>query len=222
MAKFENLLDIAVRAKGGLSALEAMLPPVCSAAELVAIEDDRYLSAMTRCIFRAGFVWKVIDNKWPQFEEVFSGFNPLVVGHYSDEKLERLAQDKRIVRNAIKIRATRDNATFVLSIQQSHGKFSRLIAEWPENDIVGLWALLKKQGSRLGGNSGPMFLRLMGKDTFLLTKDVSAALIHHGLMDKFSANSQRDLQRVQVVFNQLQQESGRPLAQISRILAHTV
>lgn len=99
---------------------------------------------------------------------------------------------------------------------------SRLIAEWPGEDIVGLWTLLKKQGSRLGGNSGPMFLRLMGKDTFILTKDVFAALVNHGLMDKFSPNSQRDLQRVQEVFNQLHQESGRPLSHISRILAYTL
>jgi hypothetical protein len=67
-----------------------------------------------------------------------------------------------------------------------------------------------------------MMLRSMGKDTFLLTKDVCDALVHHGLMKKFSPNSQRDLRLVEQIFAKLRIESGRPLCQISRILAFTV
>jgi len=99
---------------------------------------------------------------------------------------------------------------------------AELIAGWPEQDIVSLWQLLKKQGTRLGGNTGPMLLRIIGKDTFILTDDVKAALVNHGLMEKFSPNSFRDLQKVQEVFNRLQDESGMPLAHISRILSLTV
>ena len=222
MADFETLLTLAVRNKGSKEALEAVLPEVKSQKALAAIDDSRYLSNMARCIFRAGFVWKVIDNKWPQFEEVFAAFNPLAVAHFSDEKLEELAQDTRIVRNATKIRSVRENAVFVLDMQREHGSMANLVAQWPENDIVGLWALLKKQGSRLGGNSGPMLLRLMGKDTFILTEDVKAALVHRGLIDKFSPNSRKDLDRVQAVFNGLHNECGRPYSHISRILSLTV
>ena len=81
---------------------------------------------------------------------------------------------------------------------------------------------MKKQGSRLGGNTGPMMLRSMGRDTFLLTKDVCDALVNHGFMKKFSLTSQRDLKLVEQVFEDLRTESGRPLCQISRILACTV
>jgi ribosomal protein S8 len=55
-----------------------------------------------------------------------------------------------------------------------------------------------------------------------MTKDVCDALINHGFIDKFSPHSQRDLKNVQVIFNNLQEESNRPLSQISRILAWTV
>ena len=222
MAKFSTLMEVAIRNKGSLAELEAVLPNVAKPAALKKTADDRYLSNMARCIFRAGFAWKVIDNKWPQFEQVFADFNPMAVAHFSDEKLEELAQDKRIVRNATKIRAVRENAVFVLDIQREHGSLAQWIADWPEENIVGLWDQLKKKGSRLGGNSGPMFLRLMGKDTFVLSNDVKAALVNHGLMEKFSPTSKRDLQQVQAVFNELQQQSGRPLSHISRILAHTV
>lgn len=222
MTSFQQFFELAVRNIGSEELLEASLPRAKSANQLETIGDDRYLSMMTRCIFRAGFVWRVIDNKWPGFEAAFAQFNPLVVAHFSDQRLEELAQDKAIVRNFTKIVAARHNAVFVLDQQRRHGSFASFIAQWPTDNIVGLWLELKKRGCRLGGNSGPMMLRSMGKDTFLMTKDVTDALINHGLIDKFSVNSQRDLHRIQEIFNDLSQQSGRSLAEVSRILALTV
>ena len=152
---YKSLYQLAAKNRGGVAHLEASLPRPKSPAQLVAQGDDRYLSMMTRCVFRAGFVWRVIDNKWPGFEEAFSKFNPLAIAHYSDEKLEELGKDTRIVRNFTKIVSVRHNAMYVLDKQHSHGSFGKFIADWPENDIVGLWLELKKNGSRLGGNSGP-------------------------------------------------------------------
>ena len=222
MTSFEKLYQIAVSNYGSMLDLEAALPAPKTEEELEDIPDDRYLAMMTRCVFRAGFVWRVIDHKWNGFESSFVNFNPLAIAHFSDERLEELAQDTNIVRNYTKIVATRNNAGFVLDQQRRYGSFAKFIAQWPRNDISGLWLELKKHGSRLGGNTGPMMLRGMGKDTFLMTKDVCDALINHGFIDKFSPHSQRDLKNVQVIFNNLQEESNRPLSQISRILAWTV
>ena len=222
MTSFEALYHLAAANQGGVEALEHRLPQPKTLAQLKRLTDDRYLSMMARCIFRAGFVWRVIDNKWSGFEDAFAQFNPLAVAHFSDEKLEQLAQDRSIVRNFTKIVAVRNNAVYVLDRQRSHGSFATFIAEWPEDNITGLWLEMKKQGCRLGGNSGPMMLRSMGKDTFLLTKDVCDALINQGFIKKISPSSQRDLKVVEQVFNQLREESGRPLCQISRILAYTV
>ena len=222
MTSFEALYDTAVTNKGSPKLLEAIMPSIKTSSELAEISDDRYLSMMTRCVFRAGFVWRVIDNKWAGFEAAFANFNPLAVAHFSDERLEELAQDTSIVRNFTKIVSVRNNAVYVLDKQRSHGSFGSFVASWPSDDITGLWLELKKHGCRLGGNSGPMMLRSMGKDTFLMTKDVCDALVNHGFIEKFSPSSQRDLKRAQVIFNDLSQESGRPLCEISRILACTV
>ena len=222
MTSFQTLYDLAAINKGSPAMLEQVLPSTATPKELSEITDDRYLSMMTRCIFRAGFVWRIIDYKWPGFENAFANFNPLAVAHFSDERLEQLAQDPTIVRHFTKIVAVRNNAVYVLDQQRRHGSFAAFIADWPTEDIVGLWLELKKQGSRLGGNSGPMMLRSMGKDTFLITKDVCDALVHHGFIDKFSVNSQRDLRRVQDIFNSLCEQSGRSLSEVSRILACTV
>jgi len=222
VTSFQTLYELAAINKGSPAMLEQVLPSTATPKELSKITDDRYLSMMTRCIFRAGFVWRIIDYKWPGFENAFANFNPLAVAHFSDERLEQLAQDTTIVRHFTKIVAVRNNAVYVLDQQRRHGSFAAFIAAWPTEDIVGLWLELKKQGSRLGGNSGPMMLRSMGKDTFLITKDVCDALVHHGFIDKFSVNSQRDLRRVQDIFNSLCEQSGRSLSQVSRILACTV
>ena len=222
MTSFPALYHLAAANQGGVEVLEQRLPQPKTIAQLKRLSDDRYLSMMARCIFRAGFVWRVIDNKWPGFENAFAQFNPLAVAHFSDEKLEQLAQDRSIVRNFTKIVAVRNNAVYVLDRQRSHGSFAAFIADWPEDNITGLWLEMKKHGCRLGGNSGPMMLRSMGKDTFLLTKDVCDALINQGFIKKISPSSQRDLKLVEQVFNHLREESGRPLCQISRILAYTV
>ncbi len=222
MISFVSLLNRATDKKGGPEALREWLPAVKSPAELKKIGDDRYLSEMARCVFRAGFSWKVIDKKWPDFETVFGGFNPLGVAHFSDDKLAELGHDKRIVRHAGKIKSVRDNALFICDMQQEHGSYGAFVADWPGNDITGLWLQLKQQGSRLGGNSGPMSLRLIGKDTFILTGDVIAALVNHKLVDSINPNTKRDLAKVQAVFNRMQEESGLPLAHISRVLALAV
>jgi hypothetical protein len=73
----------------------------------------------------------------------------------------------------------------------------------------------------MGGNSGPMFLRMVGKDSFILTPSVVAALRHWGAVAAPPKNRQ-DRAHVQVAFNAWAAESGRPLCQLSLILAASV
>ena len=68
MTSFDALYHLAAANQGGVEALENRLPQPKTVAQLKRLSDDRYLSMMARCIFRAGFVWRVIDNKWPGFE----------------------------------------------------------------------------------------------------------------------------------------------------------
>ena len=62
---FDEIFEIAAARHGGLDALEATLSPPLPAAELAAIPEDRWLSTLSKCVFQAGFNWKVIENKWP-------------------------------------------------------------------------------------------------------------------------------------------------------------
>ena len=220
MERFEVIFDRAVERKGDRAVVESMLPKPKSAKALGAIADDRYLSDMSRRVFRAGLKHSLVDSKWPQFEQRFYGFEPEKVLRMSDEQLEKLMQDKAIIRHWGKLKTIRKNAQFVLDIGQEHGSFGRFIAQWPQSDIVGLWKLLSQRGAHMGGRSAPAFLRMVGKDTFMLSTDVVAALKAQDIIHK-PPTAQRDLRRVQEAFNQWHEESGLPLCQLSRVLSFT-
>ncbi len=221
MGRFEDIYQRAAKRKGGAVALEKLLPKPKTAAELEATPDDRYLAGMTKCVFNAGFSWKVVEQKWDGFEQAFFGFEPRRVVALNDEDLDALMRNPQIIRHGQKIRATRDNARFVLDLAEAHGSAGRFFATWPADDFVGLWTLLKKRGSRLGGASGQYFLRFAGIDTPILSRDVVAALIGAGVVDK-NPTAQRDLKAAQAAFNAWRAQSGRSLSEISRILACSV
>ncbi len=113
MQSFSVIYEKAAARKGGAEALEALLPKPKSAAQLKRVTDDRYLAEMTKCVFRSGFVWQIIEHKWPGFEAAFDRFDTAACAMLSDEDLERLGADERIVRHGKKIASVRGNAQFV-------------------------------------------------------------------------------------------------------------
>ena len=218
---YDDLFALAAARKGGADAFEKTLPTPKTATELAAIPDDRWLAAMTRAIFQAGFSWKVIEAKWPGFETAFWGFDPGRCSLMSDDDLDVLLKNKGIVRNGAKIRTVAQNAALLCELAAEHGSAAKAFAHWPSEDFVGLLTLLKKRASHLGGTSGQYFLRTMGVDSFVLSKDVVRALIREGVVEK-APTSQRDLARVQEAFDHWRGQSGRPMTQISRTLACSI
>lgn len=220
-ATFDELFAAAAARKGGAKAFAASLPEVKSAGDLAAIGDDRWLSMAARCVFQAGFSWKVVDAKWPGFEAAFDGFDPGRWSLMSDDDLDRLLKDSRVVRHATKLTSVGENAVFLRELAAEHGSAAAFFAGWPDTDYAGLLQVLKKRGSRLGGATGQYFLRFMGKDSFITGRDVVAALIREGVIDR-PPTSQGAMARVQAAFNTWAAESGRTMAAISKTLACTV
>jgi len=205
----------------GAAELADQLPVPLDHQQLIALGDDRYLSLMCRRIFRAGLKHSMVDAKWPAFEEVFYQFDPISVANMHDEALEELASDTRLIRHWGKLQAVRTNAAKLAEISRQHDGFGRYVADWPASDIVGLWAELQNQFTQLGGSSGANFLRMAGKDTFLLTKDVVLALKREGVCES-EPKSKKAKQQVQDGFNTWADQSQLPLCQISKILALSI
>ncbi|MGO4892982.1 DNA-3-methyladenine glycosylase I [Flavobacterium sp. W21_SRS_FM6] len=221
LEKFQAIYQRACERKGGPKVLDSLLSKPLSDSQLAKVGDDRFLAELTKKVFQSGFVWRVVRNKWPDFERVFWQFDIDKLLMMPDEMLESKAQDPAIIRNFSKVKTIRENALMIDSIRREHGSFAKFIAKWPTNDIIGLWHFLKKSGARLGGNTGPYALRALGKDTFLLTRDIEMYfrqrdVISGGLQTKGSLNA------IQDSFNELQQQSGRSLQEISIIIANSV
>ncbi|TWS97830.1 DNA-3-methyladenine glycosylase I [Reyranella sp. CPCC 100927] len=222
MPSFKTIRARAAKRKGGDRALAALLPPVPDAKALTRLKDDRALAEMTKRIFSAGFVWSVIENKWPGFEEAFLGFVPRPLLFQSEDFWHALTRDTRIVRNGAKIMAVRDNAKFITEIAAEHGSFGKFLAAWPATDQIGLLDLLAKRGARLGGNTGQYFLRFVGKDSYILSRDVVFCLRDAGLDIAETPTSKKDRRKIQDQFNAWAAESGLPLVHVSRICAMSI
>jgi 3-methyladenine DNA glycosylase Tag len=218
---FAAIEAVALVRAGGEVALAARLPEVKSADALRAVSDDSYLSLMALRTFRAGLKHSLVDAKWPAFEEVFHAFEPHRVRALSDEQLETLMADTRLIRHWGKIKAVRANAAAVLDVAAERGGFGSYLADWPVDSIVELWDDLARRFHHMGGNSGPSFLRMAGKDTFLLTDAVVRALDHWGVLHD-RPRTRGDRSRVQGQFNAWRTETGRPLAHLSMMLALSV
>jgi 3-methyladenine DNA glycosylase Tag len=96
-------------------------------------DDNGYLEQLTIAIFQAGFSWRVVENKWPNFQRAFDGFDIQQVAAYDDRDLDRLVRDEGIVRNGRKIAATIDNAQELERIIAEHGSvhaFLRSMDNW--------------------------------------------------------------------------------------------
>jgi 3-methyladenine DNA glycosylase Tag len=216
---YDSLYDRACARKGGEAAVEGLLPQVASQRHLEQLGSDRYLAELTRKIFQSGFVWRVVDKKWKDFEHVFWQFDIERLLMMPDDMMERKAQDPAIIRNFSKIKTIRENAMMITDTERREERsFGEFISQWPKDDVVGLWRYLKKNGSRLGGNTGPYALRTLGVDTFLLTQDVEGFLRNHDIIDS-GITSQRALQSAQAFFNDLREQSGRNLSELSRIVS---
>lgn len=218
---FEAIISRAAERKGGEEALESLVSLPLSNSEIAKIPADRVLSQMTKSIFQSGFVWRVVEAKWPNFEEHFFNFDINKILMMPDEMVERKATDPKIIRNLKKVTTIRENALFISDLEREHGSIGEFIANWPEDDIISLCDLFKCRGSRLGGFTGYNVLRALGKNTFKLSSDIedymrSRGVITGGLQTKSS------LKAIQNQFNEWHKQCGLSLTEMSMILAYSM
>lgn len=221
MQSFESIFQIAADRKGGTAALESKLKSPVPVEDLSKRPASDWLQEMARAVFQAGFSWTVIENKWPGFRAAFDDFDVDRVAFYHDEDMDRLLADPGIVRNGRKIQSVIDNARMLRDLQAETGDVSGHLARWPVTEQADLVALLGKRGAHLGGNTAMRVLRVMGWDSYVLSGDVVKRLIIEGVVDK--APTSKSAQRaVQEAFNTWHADSGRPMTQISQVLAMSV
>ena len=122
--------------------------------------NDKYLFEMLILeSFQAGLSWECVLNKREDFRLAFDKFDVYKVAGYSDEKINELLSNKKIIRNKLKIKAAINNANIFIKIQNEFGSFSNYLIKFT------------------GGN---VFVET-GKTTSNLSDEISADLIKRGM-----------------------------------------
>ena len=127
--------------------------------------DAGYLEELTKAIFRAGFSWRVINDKWPRFQEAFHQFDVAKVANYGPPDLERLQSDPGLVRNRRKIEATIRNAQRMLELIDEHGAIHAYLRTIDKLPYHGRVNVLTSQFSHLGRTGAFVFLHCVNEPT---------------------------------------------------------
>ena len=90
-------------------------------------EDAKIFEFLLLETFQAGLSWITILRRRENFRTAFDNFDFQEIANYSDKKLEDLRKDVGIIRNRLKIKATKSNALAFMEVQKEFGTFSKYI-----------------------------------------------------------------------------------------------
>jgi len=112
----------------------------------VPVHDDRKLfEFMILDAFQAGLSWKTILYRREGFRAAFDNFDAWIIASYSEDKIQELMADTRIIRNQLKIRSTVANAQAFLKVQKEFGTFDKYIWQFTGGTtIYNSWTDLKQ------------------------------------------------------------------------------
>ena len=99
--------------------------------------DDRYLFEMLILeLFQAGLSWECILNKRDDFKLAYDNFDFDKVYNYDDEKIVELLNNKKIIRNRLKIKASIENAKIFRLITNEFGSFYAYLKCFSKGKII--------------------------------------------------------------------------------------
>lgn len=93
--------------------------------------DEKYLFEMLILeSFQAGLSWECVLNKREFFKEAYDDFDIEKIINYDDVKIEELCNNKNIIRNKLKIKASVENAKVFMDIEKEYGGFKNYLLKY--------------------------------------------------------------------------------------------
>ena len=86
--------------------------------------------------FQAGLSWITILRKRENFRQALDDFDYKKIATYDDARYDALMQNKGIIRNKLKIKATITNAQAFIKTQEEFGSFSNYIWRFTEGKPI--------------------------------------------------------------------------------------
>ena len=100
------------------------------------LDDDYLFEMLILEMFQAGLSWECVLNKRASFKEAYDNFNLEKICLYDDKKINELLNNKRIIRNKLKIKASIKNAIIFKSIQKEYGSFHQYLKTFTNDEII--------------------------------------------------------------------------------------
>ena len=124
--------------------------------------NDEYLFEMLILeSFQAGLSWECVLNKREDFRKAYDNFDIDKICNYDDNKVQKLLQNEKIIRNKLKIKASVNNAKIFKGIQKEYGTFYNYLSNFTENKIKGSVRLHIKFRIIMIFKSIPIIIRIM-------------------------------------------------------------
>ena len=86
--------------------------------------------------FQAGLSWECVLNKRESFRLAYDGFDIDKVCEYGDDKIRELSENKSIIRNKLKIKASIVNSKIFKSIVAEYGSFYDYLRTFTGESII--------------------------------------------------------------------------------------
>jgi DNA-3-methyladenine glycosylase I len=122
---------------------------------------DGYLEHMSKVIFTSGINWRVVEAKWDGITDAFAGFDVEKVAALTPDDVDRLAGDRRVIRNRKKIEAIVENANRLLELDREPDGFGAYLSS--RGDYEAKVADLRRNFKFLGPSSAHIFLAMVGE-----------------------------------------------------------
>lgn len=98
--------------------------------------NDNYLYEMLILeSFQAGLSWECVLNKREAFRKAYDNFDINKVCNYDDNIIEELIQNKDIIRNKLKIKASINNSKIFKEIIKENGTFYNYLLTFTKGNI---------------------------------------------------------------------------------------
>ena len=98
--------------------------------------DDKYLLEMLILeSFQAGLSWEFVLNKWDSFRLCYDNFDLDKICLYDDDKINELINNKDIIRNKLKIKASINNAKIFKDIKEEYESFYNYLKTFTNGKI---------------------------------------------------------------------------------------
>lgn len=177
--------------------------------------DSFFYKGLVKTIHVSGFKVAILRDRWEDIKKAFSNYDINKVSQYTDEDLERMMNNPKIIRNKRKLEACIKNAKIMKEISDKHGSFGEYLNQSKDNPQE-LEEDLKDKFHFLGDVLVLDYLRGIGVDSIKPDTHVVRIMHRLNLVDSEEVTSDT-INQVRTVADQINQLTGEKLSVIDAV-----